>query len=158
MSNKPRILFYDLGNYDVHIHENGSVDIISKHTKNYGNKLAQWINPDGYILTKLNSKGISVHAVVCQCVYGERPKGLVINHKDGNKLNNHPDNLEYCTIAENIKHAIENNLHVVSNGTGMPTYIDGRAVKERKSLYKKEWYEVNKSRLKAEHKMGWALR
>lgn len=33
-----------------------------------------------------------------------------INHKDGNKLNNNLDNLEWATISENTKHAYANKL------------------------------------------------
>ena len=46
-----------------------------------------------------------VHHLVAECFLGPRPKGLVINHKDGNRFNNAADNLEYVNSKENTQHA-----------------------------------------------------
>ena len=45
------------------------------------------------------------HIIVAECYYGPKPKGLVTDHIDGNKMNNHKDNLEYVTREENQKRA-----------------------------------------------------
>jgi len=39
-----------------------------------------------------------------------------VNHKDGNKLNNHIDNLEWCTISENTQHSFNNQLQINKKG------------------------------------------
>lgn len=48
-----------------------------------------------------------LHKLVCLAFHGRRPDGYVINHKDGNKTNNLPENLEYTTQKKNMHHAIE---------------------------------------------------
>lgn len=64
----------------------------------------------GYDSVKLNGKNFYRHKVISTCFLGKRPEGFTVNHKDGNKLNNHIDNLEYVTTQENYKHALDNNL------------------------------------------------
>lgn len=36
---------------------------------------------------------------------------MTVNHKDGNRLNNNIENLEWLTKAENIRHGFKNNLY-----------------------------------------------
>lgn len=48
---------------------------------------------------------IAIHVAVAAAFLGPRPAGQIINHKDGNKLNNHISNLEYVTQRENIHHS-----------------------------------------------------
>ena len=51
-----------------------------------------------------------VHRIVAK-MFIENPKKLpCINHKDGNKLNNNVDNLEWCTYSDNLKHAYRTGL------------------------------------------------
>jgi hypothetical protein len=53
---------------------------------------------------------IAVHRLVAMafCNHQKVPwyqKKLVVNHIDGNKRNNRASNLEYCSKAENVRHA-----------------------------------------------------
>lgn len=53
-------------------------------------------------------RGVGAHRVVWTHVNGAIPAGRQINHRDLNKRNNHPDNLELATGAENIRHSYAN--------------------------------------------------
>ena len=46
-----------------------------------------------------------VHRLVAQALLGDH-KGLVVNHKDGNRYNNNLENLEWITQRENVLHGI----------------------------------------------------
>lgn len=45
---------------------------------------------------------IGVHVLVAKVFLGDRPTGLVVDHIDGNKMNNHYTNLRYCTNKDNL--------------------------------------------------------
>lgn len=74
------------------------------------------INREGYyfVCVSLGSRDIKpcikIHRAVAETFLDNTNDLPVINHKDGNKLNNHVDNLEFCTQQHNVQHAIENNL------------------------------------------------
>lgn len=57
------------------------------------------------------SKKTRVHRLVAQ-VYVDNPENLPeVNHKNGNKQNNHRDNLEWVTSADNKQHALRMGLY-----------------------------------------------
>lgn len=51
-----------------------------------------------------------VHALVAKAFIGPRPDGHECNHKDGDKHNNHADNLEWVTPAANKEHARQHGM------------------------------------------------
>jgi len=59
----------------------------------------------GYHFISYSGKTFFIHRLVWETFVGIIPKGLQINHIDGNKSNNSLSNLELVTPAENIHHA-----------------------------------------------------
>jgi hypothetical protein len=84
---------------------------------------------NGYIIVGLNKNQYSLHRLIA-FTFLENPENKpVVNHIDGNKINNAVSNLEWCTVAENNKHAIDIGLRKCSRKIGQYT-IDNKLVKE----------------------------
>ena len=76
------------------------------------------INP-GYLIVSLDTKTKKlIHRVVAEAFLEETEYKKTVNHKDGNKLNNNVENLEWATYKENNDHARQtklNNQHGQNN-------------------------------------------
>lgn len=76
--------------------------------------ISSTITSKGYEYVAIRQKGIyvgySVHRLVATA-FIPNPKRLPqVNHLDGNKLNNHVANLEWCDAYDNVMHAIRTGL------------------------------------------------
>lgn len=79
------------------------------------------LSPDGYLKTMIvNDEGknvsTTIHKMVALAYLGPRPDGCEVNHIDGNKSNNRPDNLEYVTHSQNCKHSFDTGLQKPKRG------------------------------------------
>lgn len=83
-------------------------------------ELKQSIGTTGYYRVNLNNKDggktFKVHRLVA-IHFIENPNNYnIVNHKDGNKLNNNVDNLEWCDYTHNNRHARELGLCITPKG------------------------------------------
>ena len=98
--------------------------------------------PNGYLTAHLSTKGegrtkiTGIHRLVAQAFLGPPTvEEIQVNHKDGDKTNNHVSNLEWCSQSGNMTHRYdvlkkpqptgEKNKH---SKTYEVTYPDGRKI------------------------------
>jgi hypothetical protein len=72
-----------------------------------------------YVLTKTDGRKQHIQAqIIVMSTFKNYPKDkrkIQVNHKDGNRKNNTPDNLEWMTPKQNIKHSFDTLGKVVWN-------------------------------------------
>ena len=82
-------------------------------------KLTYVLNNRGYYSVSIRKATHMVHRLVALAYIDNPENKPFVNHKDGNKLNNNVENLEWCTCAENNAHARATGLHVQAKGHKM---------------------------------------
>lgn len=117
---------------------------VTSHGRIYGYKSRKWLSPRisyrGYYLIRLLKDRVphehSLHRVVGQAFIPNPKDKPQINHIDGNKLNNHVDNLEWCTASENMQHCQEQGLNKCLK-------LSAAQKKEIKELYASRSYSLS---------------
>lgn len=93
-------------------------EVRSKRVVGYA-LLSKWVNC-GYELVHLSKNGVQkqkrVHRLVAEAFIPNPNNYNEVNHKDGNKLNNFVENLEWCDSSYNQKHAYTIGLKVQKQG------------------------------------------
>jgi len=84
--------------------------------------LSPGIYKKGHSRVALSKDGIltslTIHRLVALAFIPNPGNKRTVNHIDGNKQNNHKDNLEWSTYSENLKHALDTGLRAMPKGEG----------------------------------------
>lgn len=92
---------------------NGNIWAYPKLSRLHGRWLKKCISRCGYEYVCLfngKRKNIYVHRLVAIAFIKNTDDKPAVNHKDGNKLNNRVENLEWVTNSENKIHAFRNGI------------------------------------------------
>lgn len=110
--NKVSIDSLDLSNYKVV--DNHKNFLISNDGKVYNTTRQSFLTPrksGGYMGVVLDKKGYTIHGLVARhFIPNDDVQKNLVNHKDGDKMNNCVENLEWVTQSENVQHAFDTNL------------------------------------------------
>jgi hypothetical protein len=87
--------------------------------------------PTVHITNRPLVKHLMIHRLVAMTFIPNPENKREVNHKDGDKLNNHVDNLEWCTRKENIRHSLDSGL-LMTNGAHFNAILNLEQVKEIK--------------------------
>jgi hypothetical protein len=87
---------------EYEVSSDGEVRCLDFLQKGYTKVLKQRLR-DRYLSVALRKEAHSVHRLVAAAFLGPA-NGRQVNHIDGDRTNNRPSNLEYCTASENMKH------------------------------------------------------
>lgn len=126
----------------------------------YAGKIAGHRSSNGYVQVNFNGRKRNAHIIAWWIFYGEKPEGI-IDHIDGDGLNNRIDNLRIVSKsgnAKNSRRSISNTSGVTGvsrskNGNGWRAYITSNGLTKRLGVYA-NFDDAVKARKEAEKEYG----
>jgi hypothetical protein len=116
------------------------------------------VNAFGYHHVSLRKDGKAYEKLVHRLVaenFSDAEHKETVNHKDGNKINNHISNLEWATKKEQMVHAYKHHLKApVSGITNGNHVLSVEEVKEIRSIYKPHSKEYGMRALAKKYKVS----
>lgn len=93
---------------------------------------------NGYLRVNIQKQGknkdLVIHKEVCNAFVPNPDGKLTINHKNGNRLDNNAENLEWVTQQENVQHALVTGLTQISTRPVTKCALDGTVIEEFESF------------------------
>lgn len=89
----------------------------------------------GYATIRADNKNLLIHRLVAERWIPNPDGKRTVNHKDGDKLNNHVSNLEWLTDSENNKHAFDSLGREASRGRMKVSDEDASIILSLKGTY-----------------------
>ena len=148
-----RVLIAHVKSGELRIDSQGRIwrEKVRKGIKGGGSKLydiqcrrAEHKTPLGYLQIRIMTNGKRLHGcahrLVWQFFNGDIPGGLTINHKNGLKDDNRPENLEVTTYSENMSHAHKTGLIDQSGEKNPHAKLNDRQIVEIRVAYSQGEY------------------
>jgi hypothetical protein len=119
----------------------------SFHRSVNGSIIKNHVDSGGYLFIQLKCKNkltkhFSIHRLVALHFIENLNNKPQVNHKDGNKTNNHVDNLEWVTSKENIQHSIQTGLTDISRKSVKETCSKPILQYSKDNIFIKEYVSI----------------
>lgn len=116
--------------------------LVTKDGRVWSIRSKKWLKPwitDGYLLLRLclqgSAKTYKIHRLVLEAYVGPCPEGMECRHLDGDRVNNHLDNLKWGTHVENMQDAVQHNTHYLTGKFGEKNPASKLTDRERRLIY-----------------------
>lgn len=109
---------------------------VPRHRGRAGYILKPSMGTRGYLTLCLTDRDrkwtVLVHRLVANAFLGERPSGMVTNHKNAKRTDNRAANLEYVTQKGNVRHSMALGLKPVRGKHGMAKLTEAKVAEIRR--------------------------